>query len=117
MTDGVIIGNGTSRLAKGSFPATYAEFVALAASSGVPMDVIFNAAGWQQQPTFLNKANLLPDDVAEQLEIPTDSVVKDAFIALANANQKLQAYIESVEACMNRKIPTTFQKLITGRLI
>ena len=114
MTDGVIIGNGTSRLAKGSFPATYDEFVTLAASSGVPMDVIFNAAGWQQQPTFLNKANLLPDDVAAQLGISSSSVVKDAFIALLALNQQLY---NQVQADFKKKLPTTFQKLLTGRLI
>ena len=106
MKDGIIRENGASRLVKGSLPATYDEFKALAASAGVPVDVLFNAAGWQQLPTFLNKANLLPDYVAEQLGIDPDSVVADAFIALISINQAL-----------SRKIPSTFQKLITGRLI
>ena len=60
----------------------------------------------EQLPPFLNKANLLPDYVAEQLGIDPDSVVADAFIALISINQAL-----------SRKIPSTFQKLITGRLI
>ena len=104
MIDGVIIGNGTSRLVKGTLPATYAEFSALAASSGVPMDVIFNAAGWQQQPTFLNKANLLQDSTADLLDLAqADPTVNDAFIGM-------MAYVKN-------SAPSTFQKLMTGRLI
>lgn len=82
MKDGIIKENGTSRLVKGSLPATYDEFKALAASAGVPVDVFFNAAGWQQLPTSLNKANLLQDFTATLLGLDPadDPTVDDAFL-------------------------------------
>ena len=82
MKDGIIKENGASRLVKGSLPATYDEFKALAASAGVPVDVLFNAAGWQQLPTFLNKANLLQDFTATLLGLDPadDPTVDDAFL-------------------------------------
>lgn len=100
MTDGVIKGDGTSRLAKASgWPETYEEFKALAESSGIPFDLLFNAAGWQQLPTFLNKANLLQDFTATLLGLDPadDPTVDDAFlnVFLTSANAgllKIQVY-------------------------
>ena len=93
MKDGIIKEDGTSRLVKGSLPATYDEFKALAASAGVPVDVLFNAAGWQQLPTFLNKANLLQDFTATLLGLDPadDPTVDDAFlnVFLTSANAGL----------------------------
>ena len=83
MTDGVIKGDGTSRLAKASgWPETYEGFKALAESSGIPLDLIFNSAGWQQLPTFLNKANLLQDFTATLLGLDPadDPTVDEAFL-------------------------------------
>lgn len=82
MTDGVIKGDGTSRLAKASgWPETYEEFKALAESSGIPFDLIFNSDGWQQLPTFLNKANLLSDETAKRYRLTDDTTVNKAFYA------------------------------------
>lgn len=99
MKDGIIKENGASRLVKGTLPATYEEFAALAASAGVPVDVFFNAAGWQQLPTFLNKANLLQDFTATLLGLDPadDPTVDDAFlnVFLTSANAgllKIQVY-------------------------
>lgn len=99
MKDGIIKENGASRLVKGSLPATYDEFKALAASAGVPVDVLFNAAGWQQLPTFLNKENLLRDLTAQLfgLKPADDPTVDDAFLAvfLTSSNAglvKIQVY-------------------------
>lgn len=83
MTDGVIKGDGTSRLAKASgWPETYEGFKALAESSGIPLDLIFNSSGWQQLPTFLNKANLLQDFTATLLGLDPadDPTVDEAFL-------------------------------------
>lgn len=83
MTDGVIKGDGTSRLAKASgWPETYEGFKALAESSGIPLDLIFNSSGWQQLPTFLSKATLLQDFTAQLLGLdPADNpTVDDAFL-------------------------------------
>lgn len=85
MTDGIIKGDGTSRLLKGSAPATYDEFRALFNGDGVPVDVIFNSEGWQILPTFLNKANLLSDEVAEQYGLDSSTVLNSVFQVLANA--------------------------------
>lgn len=83
MTDGVIKGDGTSRLAKASgWPETYEGFKALAESSGIPLDLIFNSSGWQQLPTFLSKATLLQDFTAQLLGLdPADNpTVDDALL-------------------------------------
>ena len=64
MKDGIIKADGTSRRVKATFPATYEEFRAQAAAGTLSLDVLFQAAGWSQQPTFLNKAALLQDNTA-----------------------------------------------------
>lgn len=62
----------------------------MAASAGVPVDVLFNAAGWQQLPTFLNKANLLQDFTATLLGLDPadDPTVDDAFLAVFLTSSK-----------------------------
>lgn len=59
MRDGIIKEDGTSRLVRGNFPATYDELRALAAAGTLPLDLLFNGTGWAVQPTFLNKGTLL----------------------------------------------------------
>lgn len=84
MTDGVIKGDGTSRLAKASgWPETYEGFKALAESSGIPLDLIFNSSGWQQLPTFLSKATLLQDFTAQLIGLNPDDdpTVDDALLS------------------------------------
>ena len=82
MNDGIIKQDGTSRLVKASFPATYEEFRTMASNGTLTMDILFNAVGWQQVPTFSNKANLLPDDLINLLGIPDSSVPADAYKAI-----------------------------------
>lgn len=82
MNDGIIKQDGTSRLVKASFPATYEEFRTMASNGTLTMDILFNAVGWQQLPTFLNKANLLPNDLTSFLGIPDSSVPADAYKAI-----------------------------------
>ena len=61
-----------------------------------------------QEGSAYNKANVLPDDVCTELGIDTDTAEpKDAW--LANQNYTRNEIV--------RKLPTTFQKLMTGRLI
>lgn len=105
MKDGILKETKNSRLLKAELPATYAELVELAANAGIPADVLFNAEGWQQIPTFLNKKNLLQDSTAEALglEPEEDPTVDDAF--------------EAQMAFTRKKIPGTFQNLMSGRLI
>lgn len=85
MNDGIIKQDGTSRLVKASFPATYEEFRTMASNGTLTMDILFNAVGWQQIPTFLNKANLLPDDLTSFLGISDSSVPADAYKAIPPA--------------------------------
>lgn len=66
MIDGIIKGDGTSRFLAGSLPATYEEFKQLVEQKKLPVDLLFNPAGWSQLPTFLNKANLFSDPAAEK---------------------------------------------------
>ena len=82
MKDGILKETKNSRLLKAELPATYAELVALAAGAGIPADVLFNATGWQQIPTFLSKKNLLQDSTAGLLGLAGDPTVDDAFVAL-----------------------------------
>lgn len=64
MIDGIILGNGTSRTMQATLPQTYEEFRAACAAGTQLLDLLFHAPGWQQLPSFLNKANLLSDDAA-----------------------------------------------------
>lgn len=64
MKDGIIKNTGNSRAIRATLPATYEEFVQKCAEGTLLADVLFNADGWQTQPTFLNKANLLSDETA-----------------------------------------------------
>lgn len=81
MIDGIIAGTGDSRSLYGSLPSTYAEFKAAVQAGTQYVDVSYNAAGWQQEPTFLNKANLLTDAVAALLGLTPNATVNDAFNA------------------------------------
>lgn len=82
MRDGQIKQTGNSRLIKGQLPSTYAEFVAKVAAGTQGLDVLFNADGWSQLPTFLNKSALLKDVTASILGLPNTAVPDDAFLAL-----------------------------------
>lgn len=82
MIDGIIDGNGTSRKVFANFPATYEEFRMQAASGTLFMDILFNAAGWQQQPDFLNKRNLIQDITATMLGLDSGAVPDDALRVL-----------------------------------
>lgn len=81
MIDGIIAGTGDSRSLYGSLPATYAEFKAAVEAGTQYVDVSYHSAGWQQEPTFLNKANLLTDAVAALFGLSPNATVNDAFNA------------------------------------
>lgn len=89
MTDGVIKNNGTSRMIKGTLPATYDAFRTAVAAGTQGLDVLFNEDGWSQIPTFLNKANLLSANTCDNLNILDSSVVSDAFDALSYLRQSI----------------------------
>jgi hypothetical protein len=85
MKDGIIKGQGNSRLLKApeTIPATYAEFRAALLAGTLPVDLLYNAAGWEVEGTALNKANLLTDAVAAALGLSSsDPTVNEALNAL-----------------------------------
>lgn len=84
MKDGVIKQDGTSRLMRANLPATYEEFKAVAANGTLTLDILFNATGWQQLPTFLNKANLLKDTTAALFSMDNTAVPDDVFERLSH---------------------------------
>lgn len=87
MIDGIIKADGTSRLVQADLPATYEEFRAMAAAGSLPLDVLFNAAGWSQQPTFLNKAALLKDATAALFGLDASAVPDDVLAYLGKYSQ------------------------------
>lgn len=92
MIDGIIKADGTSRLArsvadfKTRYP-TYDAFAEALIAGTLPLDILFNAAGWTQVPDFLNKANLLKDATAEKFGLGSEAVLDDVFAFLGKYNQ------------------------------
>lgn len=87
MKDGIIKGNGTSRKIFANFPATYGEFRAQAAAGTLPLDVMFNPDGWQQQPDFLNQKNLYQRSTAAVYGLnPESSTPNDALYLIGRLN-------------------------------
>lgn len=82
MTNGQIIGDGTSRKLRAKFPDTYEEFKQKAASAELMLDILMNIPGWSVVPTMLTKENLLQAVTEKRLELPEDSTVDAAFNAL-----------------------------------
>lgn len=109
MNDGIIKGDGTSRKMKATLPSTYEEFKQAAGAGEQTLDVMFNSSGWQRQPTFLNKQNLLSDTTATELGF-TD-------LPGATVDQAFLKTLDQVVKFIEKSKESTFQKLITGRLI
>lgn len=85
MQDGIIAGNGNSRYLKtvsaalGLYP-TYEDFMAALIAGTFPIDLNgTNAAGWTQQGTALNKANLLTDATAALFGLGSNAVPNDVL--------------------------------------
>lgn len=85
MRDGIIKNDGTSRLIKGALPSTYDAYKAAVEAGTQGVDVLFNASGWTQRPTFLNKGTLLSDTTASALGLAGDPTVDDALGKLSGA--------------------------------
>ena len=124
MIDGQIKGDGTSRFLKSYLPDTYNEFKALMESGQLPVDVLFNPAGWRILPTFLNKNALLKDETAVLYGL-TDDAVPDDVLALiktlidngdasANKNANIRAKIESGSYTGTNDNKTKTEKLFTA---
>lgn len=102
MQDGIIAGNGNSRYLKtvsaalGLYP-TYEDFMAALIAGTFPIDLNgINAAGWTQQGTALNKANLLTDATCSALGIATTATPNNAF-------EKIKQMIDTANISINSK--------------
>lgn len=91
MNDGIIKGDGTSRLIRSvsdfkvKYP-TYDSFIEALVAGTLPVDVLFNQDGWSQEPDFLNKANLLKDETATLFKgLPENPVPDDVLQILSKA--------------------------------
>lgn len=84
MRDGIIKDDGTSRLIRANWPATYEEFRAMAEAAELPLDLLLNEGGWEQLPTILSKLNLLQDSTEIALfGSANDRTVDEAFAGVA----------------------------------
>lgn len=110
MHDSIPKGTGNSRFLKSvsdfmeKYP-TYQDFAAALVAGTMPVDIGLNADGWLVLGMALSKMNLLRDETATELGIdnPAEATVDDAF---KGTMQYFHKYSES-----------TFQKLMTGRMI
>lgn len=110
MHDSIPKGDGTSRTLKSvenflELYPTYQDFALALINGTLPVDIGINADGWLVLGMALAKMNLLRDETATELGIdnPADATVDDAFLAVRD---RLVGTKDS-----------TFQKLMTGRLI
>ena len=117
MKDGIIKADGTSRRVKATFPATYEEFRAQAAAGTLSLDVLFQAAGWSQQPTFLNKGALLQDETAALFGLNEAGVPNQALAFLGKYNQhwwQRRTYIVDTGYVENQKEPDEWDGWLLG---
>lgn len=88
MQDGIIAGNGNSRYLKTvaealSLYPTYQDFIAALIAGTFPIDLNgINTAGWVQQGTALNKANLLADATASSIGLGGNATPNNAIVKL-----------------------------------
>lgn len=62
---------------------TYEDFAAALVEGTLPIDLNgLNDAGWEQKPTYLNKANLLDDTTVEKLGLTGDPTVNQALAGI-----------------------------------
>lgn len=102
MQDGIIAGNGNSRYLKTvaealSLYPTYQDFIAALIAGTFPIDLNgINAAGWAQQGTALNKANLLADVTASSIGLGGNATPNSAFA-------KIKQLIDVADAAANSR--------------
>lgn len=130
MIDGIIKADGTSRLMRAELPATYEEFRAQCRDGTQTLDILFNALGWSQLPTFLNKKNLLKDPTASLFSLGADAVPDDVFGVLSRFHNGLgneyvwEKYSDNIEyvveknaevqyASYDKTSPVPFYKTLT----
>ena len=108
MIDGIKGSGKNTRLLQASLPASYEEFKALVEGDGLPLDLLFNAAGWQQLPTMLSKANLLSDDTAYQLGLDGDDPTVDEALARLGDQIETGTYVGTGGVGVNNPVTINF---------
>lgn len=98
MIDGIIKADGTSRAMRATLPATYEEFKSQAALGNVLLDILYNATGWSQKPTFLNKANLLTDATASLFGLGEGAVPDEIISFIGQYNKHWWSRVGAVAA-------------------
>lgn len=129
MQDGIISGNGNSRYLKtvsaalGLYP-TYEDFMAALIAGTFPIDLNgINTAGWTQQGTALNKANLFSDTTASALGLTASNTPNDALVKLknlidsANTNANSRAKITIGSYSGTNKSPFTLSFPISPKFV
>lgn len=116
MIDGIIKADGTSRLVRATLPATYEEFRAQAAAGTLALDVLFNAAGWNQTPTFLNKYNLLKDETAAKFGLGTSAVPDDVLDWISQYNRHMWRRKSLVFQTVWETVKTAFSTKYTSQI-
>lgn len=131
MKDLIKKGTGNSRYLKSvadfkqRYP-TYDDFVQALVAGTLPIDLNgINPDGITQLGTSLSKVNLLQDSTATSLGMTvsasTDPTVDGAFQAVMNGigdvETTLRSEINDVRRDYESKKNSTFQKLMTGRLL
>lgn len=107
MIDSVLKGTGNSRFLKSAVPAgtSWADALAMLQAGTFPIDFNgINTEGFQQVGTPLNKANLLKDATAAQIDLPPSTTPDGMFQALGNTG----------ELHVWRKTVTTAQEIPAG---
>ena len=110
MHDSIPKGDGTSRTLKSvenflELYPTYQDFALALINGTLPVDIGLNSDGWLVLGMALAKMNLLRDETGEALglEDPPNATVDDAF--------------QAVRTNLVGAKESTFQKLVTGRLV
>ena len=110
MKDGIIKADGTSRLArsvadfKTKYP-TYNDFAAALVAGTLPLDILFNEAGWSQIPDFLGKASLFDGAAEAALDLPATALPKDALL-------KLKSLLDATQDVASGKAAVSFSTYV-----
>ena len=116
MIDGIIKADGTSRAMRATLPATYEEFKSQAALGNVLLDILYNATGWSQQPTLLNKKNLLKDETATKFGLDSSAVIDDIFAWISQYNRHMWRRKSLVYKTEWETVKTAFSTKYTSQI-
>ena len=107
MIDGMAKGIGNSRYLKSAIPPniTFEQFVEMFRNGTFPVDFNgINMDGWDELPTWLNKANLLTDETASIIDSTNPpETVNESFNKLANNGNDLSSQYNNIASELSGK--------------